>query len=133
MPTNYTNTHKNEFGSFLTLKNPRYNAINTIKLDAICAKVLNSYKNMLTLDLKQKGIEYKLVHLPTKVEKFTYLRSPFVHKKTKEQQARKYYSIILQLNAKNDEKGEQKCYTQGELQIPFSTKACTITFVYSGV
>ena len=59
-------------------------------------KNINNYFFFVTNTLKNTGINFKRVSLPTKTKRFTLLKSPHVNKKAREQfQLKKLKKIIL--------------------------------------
>lgn len=120
-----------DFEAFLTLSNQSYKNVHTIKVESICPKVLQIQKSALIADLKKKNVNFSTVNLPTKKEIFTYLRSPFVHKKTKEQQIIKHNSFLIRI--KQNKKNSYVSSDQEDLiTMPYNTKSCIMTFYYHG-
>jgi small subunit ribosomal protein S10 len=67
------------------------------------------------ITLREKKIPLKLVRLPTKIKKFTVLRSPHVHKQSREQfEIRTHKRLIL---IKHNEK--KKVYNFIKYTLPF--------------
>lgn len=53
-------------------------------------KLLNLYKNYISINLNQLSIKYSIVYVPTTTKKKTFLKSPHVNKRSKEN-----FSLIL--------------------------------------
>ena len=66
-----------------------------IKINAINNSVLNLYAFFLSNVFKKLNVQYALTSLPTKKKRITVLKSPHVHKSSREQFEIKSYTKLL--------------------------------------
>lgn len=84
----------------ITLYMPNY----TIKVQSFYTKFIKLFiKDTLEFqkrNLRKKYLKIKVTHLPSKIKKYTVLRSPHVNKKSKEQFQSKTYNSLLNIHLK---------------------------------
>jgi len=66
-----------------------------IKINAINNSVLNLYVFFLSNVFKKLNVQYALTSLPTKKKRITVLKSPHVHKSSREQFEIKTYKLVF--------------------------------------
>lgn len=64
--------------------------------------ILDTYVNyILTILNCYKKVNFKIVAMPTKIQRLTVLRSPHVHKKAKDQYETRIYQLVLYFYGEN--------------------------------
>lgn len=57
--------------------------------------IKNTYNDIVSIAVKN-NVEYTIIHLPTKIKKWTLIKSPFVYKTSKEQFEMRIYKSVIQ-------------------------------------